>query len=52
MVLFDGTSMFADKQAMRERYGKLFADCPDLYLTIANRMTAGSSWSTKSTCQA
>jgi hypothetical protein len=52
VVLFDGTPMFADKQAMREQYGKLFADCPDLYLTIANRMTAGSSWSTKSTCQA
>ena len=26
VVLFDGTPMFADKQAMREQYGKLFAD--------------------------
>ena len=49
-MLFDGTPMFADKQAMREQYGKLSADCPDLHLTIANRMTAGSSWSMKSTC--
>jgi hypothetical protein len=41
VVLFDGTPMFADKEAMREQYGKLFADSPDLSLTIANRMTAG-----------
>jgi hypothetical protein len=41
VLLFDGTPMFADKQAMREQYGKLFADSPDLHLTIANRMTAG-----------
>jgi putative hydrolase of HD superfamily len=41
VVLFDGTPMFADKQAMREQYGKLFADSPDLHLTVANRMTAG-----------
>ena len=41
VVLFDGTPMFADKQVMREQYGKLFADSPDLHLTIANRMTAG-----------
>ena len=39
--LFDGTPMFADKQVMREQYGKLFADSPDLHLTIANRMAAG-----------
>jgi hypothetical protein len=38
---FDGTPMFADKQAMREQYGKLFADSPDLHLTVASRMTAG-----------
>ncbi|HXB46161.1 MAG TPA: nuclear transport factor 2 family protein [Streptosporangiaceae bacterium] len=25
----------------REQYGKLFADSPDLKVTIANRMTAG-----------
>ena len=41
VVLFDGTPMFPNKQVMREQYGKLFADSPDLYLTIANRMTAG-----------
>ncbi len=41
VVLFDGAPMFADKQAMREQYGRLFADSPDLHLTIANRMTAG-----------
>ena len=41
VVLFDGTPMFADKQAMREQYGKLFADSPDLHLTVASRMTAG-----------
>ena len=40
VVVFDGTAMFADKQAMREQYGKLFADSPDLDVTIANRMTA------------
>jgi hypothetical protein len=41
VVAFDGTAVFADKQAMREQYGKLFADSPDLSVTIANRMTAG-----------
>jgi len=41
VVLFDGKPMFADKQVMREQYGKLFADSPGLHLTIANRMTAG-----------
>lgn len=42
VVLFDGTPMFANKQVMREQYGRLFADSPDLSLTIANRMTAGA----------
>ncbi len=42
VVLFDGTPMFADKQVMREQYGRLFADSPDLRLTIASRMTAGA----------
>ena len=42
VVLFDGTPMFADKQVMREQYGKLFADSPDLSVTIASRMTAGA----------
>ena len=41
VVLFDGTAMFADKQAMREQYGKLFAESPDLHLTVASRVTAG-----------
>jgi len=41
VVLFDGTPMFADRKAMREQYGKLFAASPDLQLTIANRVTAG-----------
>ena len=51
-MLFDGTPMFADKQVMREQYGKLSSDSPDLNLTIANRMTAGEFVSTKSTCPA
>ena len=38
VVLFDGTPMFADKQAMREQYGKLFAESPDLDLTVASRL--------------
>jgi hypothetical protein len=41
VVFFDGTPMFADKQVMREQYGKLFADSPNLRMTIANRMSAG-----------
>ncbi len=41
VVLFEGTPMFADKQVMREQYGRLFAASPGLHLTIANRMTAG-----------
>jgi len=40
-VLFDGTPMIKDKEVMREQYGKLFADSPDLRVTIANRMAAG-----------
>jgi hypothetical protein len=40
VVLFDGTPMFANKAVMREQYGKLIADSPDLRLTIAGRMTA------------
>jgi hypothetical protein len=41
VVTFDGTAMFPDKQVMREAYGKLFADSPDLAVSIGNRMTAG-----------
>jgi hypothetical protein len=40
-VMFDGTTMFADKEAMREQYGKLFADSPELRVSIANRIAAG-----------
>jgi putative hydrolase of HD superfamily len=41
VVMFDGTAMFASKQIMREAYGKLFADSPDLDVTVAGRMTDG-----------
>jgi hypothetical protein len=41
VVAFDGSPMFVDKAAMREQYGKLFADSPDLELTIANRVSLG-----------
>ncbi|HXZ64288.1 MAG TPA: nuclear transport factor 2 family protein [Streptosporangiaceae bacterium] len=41
VVMFDGTVMFATKEAMRERYGQLFADSPDLQVTIASRVAAG-----------
>jgi len=41
VVLFDGTPMFPDKQVMREQYGKLFADSPDLHVEIPSRMVAG-----------
>jgi hypothetical protein len=52
VVLFDGTPMFVDKQVMREQYGKLFANSPDLHLTIANRMIAGEFVVDRSTCPA
>jgi hypothetical protein len=41
VVAFDGTPMFPDKAAMREQYGKLFADSPDLRVSIASRVAAG-----------
>jgi uncharacterized protein (TIGR02246 family) len=41
VVMFDGTAMFGSKEAMREAYGKLFADSPELGVTIASRITAG-----------
>jgi len=41
VVLFDGSVMFPTKEVMREQYGKLFADSPDMTVTIASRMTAG-----------
>jgi uncharacterized protein (TIGR02246 family) len=41
VVIFDGTAMFPSKQVMREAYGKLFADSPDLQVTVASRMATG-----------
>ena len=41
VVMFDGTAMFPNKQVMREAYGKLFADSPDLHVEIPSRMVAG-----------
>jgi hypothetical protein len=41
VVMFDGTVLFGTKEAMREAYGKLFADSPDLHVAIAGRVTAG-----------
>jgi hypothetical protein len=41
VVMFDGTPMFPDKAAMREAYGKLFADSPDLRVRIGDRLAAG-----------
>ena len=41
VVMFDGTAVFGTKEAMREAYGKLFADSPDLRVAIAGRITAG-----------
>ena len=41
VVMFDGTVMLDGRAAMREQYGKLFANNPDLQITIASRMAAG-----------
>jgi hypothetical protein len=41
VVVFDGTPMFPDKEVMREQYGKLFADSPDLHVDVPSRMEAG-----------
>jgi hypothetical protein len=41
VVMFDGTVRFGSKQAMREQYGKLFADSPELRVTIGGRLAAG-----------
>jgi uncharacterized protein (TIGR02246 family) len=41
VVTFDGTVMFGTKDIMREAYGRLFADSPDLRVTIAGRVTEG-----------
>ncbi len=41
VVTFDGSVLFATKDVMREAYGKLFADSPDLHVDIAGRVTAG-----------
>jgi hypothetical protein len=41
VVMFDGAPMFGSKDVMREQYGKLFADSPDLQVSIAGRMAVG-----------
>ncbi len=41
VVLFDGSPMMADRAAMREQYGRLFAGSPELQVTIASRMEIG-----------
>jgi putative hydrolase of HD superfamily len=41
VVLFDGTAMMPDKQVMREMYGRLFADSPDLQVKVVNRIAVG-----------
>jgi hypothetical protein len=41
VVLFDGTPMYADKEAMRAAYATLFANSPDLGVVIASRITTG-----------
>ena len=41
MVIFDDTVRVASKQVMRQQYGKLFADSPDLRVTIASRIAVG-----------
>ena len=41
VVMFDGTVMFGSKEVMRDAYGKLFADSPDLHVTIAGRVASG-----------
>jgi putative hydrolase of HD superfamily len=41
VVFFDGTPMSSDKEAIRLQYGKMFADSPDLQVTIANRIVSG-----------
>lgn len=41
VLMFDGTALFGTREAMREAYGKLFAESPDLHVAIAGRITAG-----------
>jgi hypothetical protein len=41
VVIFDDTVRVASKQVMRQQYGKLFADSPDLRVTIASRIAVG-----------
>jgi uncharacterized protein (TIGR02246 family) len=41
VVQFDGRPILVGRQALREHYGRLFADHPDMRLVIANRMAAG-----------
>ncbi len=41
VVMFDGTVQFGSKEVMRQQYGQLFANSPDLHVTIAGRIAAG-----------
>jgi len=41
VMMFDGTVMFGGKEDMREAYGKLFADSPDLRVSIGGRIAVG-----------
>ena len=41
VMTFDGTVIADGKAAMRELYGKLFADSPDVHVDIASRITLG-----------
>jgi putative hydrolases of HD superfamily len=42
MVLsFDGSVRWGDKAALRETYGQLFTDSPDLAVSIDSRMAVG-----------
>jgi uncharacterized protein (TIGR02246 family) len=41
VVTFDGTAMFGSMEAIREQYGMLFANSPDLQVTIAGRIAVG-----------
>jgi hypothetical protein len=40
---FPNTLLFEGKQAMRERYGKMFASTPDLYCHLVSRMIQGNT---------
>jgi hypothetical protein len=41
VVNVDGSVRWGDKAAMREVYGRLFADSPDLAVSVVSRMVLG-----------